>query len=157
MRQDCKFFESRSYANGDTVRKCDLDLAPEAPWRCPDDCPAYTRRMADVNWAHGTLVTPETPPEPKSLGEDDSIAALLDAAEDIINDAVPSAIADLEEERQKRAKKGPRPSAKSRKSKLGKQKFGTQKPAKKPKKQKPLKNNGEGLGERMRRRYREGQ
>ncbi|MGZ0220913.1 MAG: hypothetical protein ACKVIY_18085 [Acidimicrobiales bacterium] len=157
MRQDCKFFESRSYANGDTVRKCDLDLAPEAPWRCPDDCPAYTRRMADVNWAHGTLVTPETPPEPKSLGEDDSIAALLDAAEDIINDAVPSAIADLEEERRKRDKKGPRHSGKSKKSKLGKQKFGTQKPAKKPKKQKPLKNNGEGLGERMRRRYREGQ
>ena len=157
MRQDCKFFESRSYANGDTVRKCDLDLAPEAPWRCPDDCPAYTRRLADVNWAHGTLVTPETPPEPKSLGEDDSIAALLDAAEDIINDAVPSAIADLEEERRKRDKKGPRHSGKSKKSKLGKQKFGTQKPAKKPKKQKPLKNNGEGLGERMRRRYREGQ
>jgi hypothetical protein len=157
MRQDCKFFESRSYANGDTVRKCGLDLAPEAPWRCPDDCPAYTRRLADVNWAHGTLVTPETPPEPKSLGEDDSIAALLDAAEDIINDAVPSAIADLEEERRKRDKKGPRHSGKSKKSKLGKQKFGTQKPAKKPKKQKPLKNNGEGLGERMRRRYREGQ
>ena len=61
MRQDCKYFESRTYANGDTVRKCDLDLAPEAPWRCPDDCPKYTRRMADVNWAHGSLVTPETP------------------------------------------------------------------------------------------------
>ena len=95
MRQDCKYFESRTYANGDTVRKCDLDLAPEAPWRCPDDCPKYTRRMADVNWAHGSLVTPETPDEPASLGEDDSIAALLDAAEDIINDAVPGTIADL--------------------------------------------------------------
>ena len=106
MRQDCKYFESRTYANGDTVRKCDLDLAPEAPWRCPDDCPKYTRRMADVNWAHGSLVTPETPDEPASLGEDDSIAALLDAAEDIINDAAPSVLADLEKERQKRAKKG---------------------------------------------------
>ena len=60
MRQDCKYFESRTYANGDTVRKCDLDLAPEAPWRCPDDCPKYTRRMADVNWSYGSLVTPET-------------------------------------------------------------------------------------------------
>ena len=102
MRQDCKFFESRTYPNGDTVRKCDLDLAPEAPWRCPDDCPKYTRRMADVNWSHGTLVTPETPQEPASLGEDDSIAALLDAAEDIINEAVPGAVADLEAERAKR-------------------------------------------------------
>ena len=30
MRTECKNFESRSYPNGDTVRKCDLDLAPEA-------------------------------------------------------------------------------------------------------------------------------
>ena len=164
MRQDCKFFESRTYANGDTVRKCDLDLAPEAPWRCPDDCPAYTRRMADVNWAHGTLVTPETPPEPKGLGEDDSIAALLDAAEDIINDAVPSTIADLEEERRKRDKKGLRLPGRGGKSKPGKDnpatsKSGKAKPGKlkKPGKQKPPKNNGESLGERMRRRYREGQ
>src|SRR3546814_15216072 len=29
MRQDCKHFESRTYRNGETVRKCDLDLAPE--------------------------------------------------------------------------------------------------------------------------------
>lgn len=87
MRQDCKYFESRTYPNGDTVRKCDLDLAPEAPWRCPEDCTKYTRRLADVNWSYGTLVTPETPPEPASLGSDDSIAALLDSAEDIVNAA----------------------------------------------------------------------
>ena len=102
MRQDCKYFESRSYPNGDTVRKCDLDLAPEAPWRCPEDCPSYTRRMVDVNWSHGTLVTPATPDEPASLGEDDSIAALLDAAEDIVNEAGPRVMADLEREASKR-------------------------------------------------------
>ena len=102
MRQDCKYFESRSYPNGDTVRKCDLDLAPEAPWRCPDDCPSYTRRMVDVNWSHGTLATPATPEEPASLGEDDSIAALLDAAEEIVNEAGPRVMADLERESSKR-------------------------------------------------------
>ncbi len=99
MRQDCKFFESRTYPNGETVRKCDLDLAPEAPWRCPEDCSSFVRRMADVNWAHGTLVTPPTPDEPESLGEDGSIAALLDAAEDIVNDAAPDVLADLDRER----------------------------------------------------------
>lgn len=96
MRQDCKFFESRTYANGETVRKCDLDLAPEAPWRCPDGCAAYQRRLADVNWQHGTLVTPPTPPEPPGLGEDPSIAALLDEAEDIVNAAAPRVRAELE-------------------------------------------------------------
>jgi hypothetical protein len=95
MRQDCKYFESRTYANGETVRKCDLDLAPEAPWRCPDDCPAYTRRLADVNWSHGTLVTPPTPEEPKGEG----IAELLDAAEDIVNAAGPRLLAEVEAER----------------------------------------------------------
>jgi hypothetical protein len=99
MRQDCKFFESRTYPNGETVRKCDLDLAPEAPWRCPDDCQAYTKRMADVNWSHGSLITPPTPEEPPGLGEDDSIAALLDEAEDIVNEAVPGAMADVERQR----------------------------------------------------------
>ncbi len=108
MRQDCKYFESRTYPSGDTVRKCDLDLAPEAPWRCPEDCPKYERRMADVNWSHGTLITPKTPDEPASLGEDDSIAALLDAAEDIVNAAGPSIKAEVQAEREAASRKGGR-------------------------------------------------
>ena len=68
MREGCKFFESRTYPNGDAVRKCDLDLAPEAPWRCPDPCSAYQPRLADVNWSHGSLVTPPPPPEPEGIG-----------------------------------------------------------------------------------------
>ena len=99
MRQDCKYYESRTYPNGETVRKCDLDLAPEAPWRCPDDCPKYTRRRADVAWDYGTLVTPPTAEEPPGLGDDDSIAALLDEAEDIVNAAGPDILADLQAER----------------------------------------------------------
>lgn len=86
MRTECKNFESRSYPNGDTVRKCNLDLAPDAPWRCPDQCPRYERRLADVAWTHGSLVIPPTPPEPANL-DDGSVAALLDAAEDVINAA----------------------------------------------------------------------
>ncbi len=117
MREDCKHFESRSYPNGDTVRKCNLDLAPEAPWRCPDDCPSFTKRRLDVNWSHGSIVTPETPDEPVGLGDDDSIAALLDAAEDIINEAGPRVMADLDAEKAKkerwRLKRGGRAGGKS--------------------------------------------
>ena len=103
MRQDCKYFESRTYRNGETVRKCDLDLAPEAPWRCPNPCAAYAPRLADVNWSHGSLVTPPTPEEPVGEG----IAELLDAAEEIVNSAAPSALADVRAERE-RAAAGPR-------------------------------------------------
>jgi hypothetical protein len=86
MRTECKNFESRTYPNGDTVRKCNLDLAPDAPWRCPDNCPKYERRLADLAWTHGSLVAPPTPPEPPGI-DDGSAAALLDAAEDILNAA----------------------------------------------------------------------
>ena len=107
MRQDCKFFESRTYRNGETVRKCDLDLAPEAPWRCPDACEAYQPRLADVNWSHGSLVTPATPEEPPGLDERGAdIAALLDAAEDVVNAAGPSIVAEVEAERARSSRRG---------------------------------------------------
>ncbi len=101
MRQDCKNFESRTYRNGETVRKCNLDLAPHAPWRCPEDCPKYEKRLADVNWSYGTLVTPPTPPEPPRL--DASVAALLDEAEDVLNSAGPQIKAEVEAEQKRSA------------------------------------------------------
>jgi hypothetical protein len=99
MREECKNFESRSYENGETVRKCNIDLAPEAPWRCPDPCSGYEPRLADVNWKHGTLITPPTPDEPDAEG----IAELLDAAEDIVNDAGPRIRAEVDAERSRSA------------------------------------------------------
>ena len=100
MRQDCKYYETRTYANGETVRKCDLDLAPEAPWRCPADCPKYTKRLADVNWSHGTLVTPPTPDEPLDALDrnDGSVAAVLDEAEDYLNSIGAQVLADVHAE-----------------------------------------------------------
>jgi len=103
MRQDCKHFQSRAYPSGDTMRKCALDLAPQAPWNCPEVCDAYEPRMADVNWRHGSLVTPPTPDPPASVGEDESIAALLDEAEDIINSAGPDIRAEVDLQRKKEA------------------------------------------------------
>jgi hypothetical protein len=99
MRTECKNFESRTYPNGDTVRKCNLDLAPDAPWRCPDNCPKFERRLADVAWTHGSLVVPPTPPEPAGL-DDGTAAALLDEAEDILNAAGSRIMAEVEQERE---------------------------------------------------------
>ena len=105
MRMECKHYESRTYRNGETVRKCDLDLAPEAPWRCPDDCPKYERRLADVAWSYGTMVAPPTPDEPPGVGEGEGVGALLDHVEDIVNAAVPEALAEMEAE-QRRSQRG---------------------------------------------------
>lgn len=95
MRVDCKHYETRTYANGETVRKCNLDLAPEAPWRCPANCASFAARLADVNWQHGTLITPPSPPEPPGL-DDGSAAALLDEAEDVVNAALPDVLAEMQ-------------------------------------------------------------
>jgi len=95
MRQECKNFESRTYANGETVRKCNLDLAPDAPWRCPENCKGYERRLADAAWAYGSLVTPPTPTEPPGL-DDGSAAAVLDEAEDYINEIGKQVMAEMQ-------------------------------------------------------------
>lgn len=94
MRQECRHYESRTYPNGETVRKCNLDLAPDAPWRCPAECASFERRLADVAWEHGSLITPPTPEEPPGI-DDGSAAALLDEAENIVNAALPVALSEL--------------------------------------------------------------
>ena len=87
MREECKNYQSRTYANGEVARLCILDLAPEAPWRCPENCASYVRRLADAGWTHGSLVEPAIEDEP----EGENVAQLLDEAEDIVNAVVASA------------------------------------------------------------------
>jgi hypothetical protein len=96
MREECVHFQSRTYASGEAARFCRLDLAPEAPWRCPENCPSFRPRMADVGWVHGSLVEPAIEDEPAGSGED--IAALLDSAEDIVNDVAPGVLDEVRAE-----------------------------------------------------------
>ena len=93
MRVDCKYYESRTYGSGEVVRKCRIDLAPEAPWRCPDDCVGYERRMIDAGWQVGSLEKGYDVPEPEPEGDD--IAALLDEAEEIVNAAAPDILSEF--------------------------------------------------------------
>ena len=86
MREECKHFQSRTYPSGEVARFCVLDLAPEAPWRCPEDCPRYEVRRADVGWTHGSLVEPAIEEEPDEPATE--VATLLDEAEDIVNAVV---------------------------------------------------------------------
>jgi len=99
MRQDCKFYASRILGSGDTMRTCELDLAPEAPWRCPADCAGFEPRLADVGWQRGSLAAPRPPAEPPGLDErGDEIAALLDEAEAIVSGAASMARSEAEQE-----------------------------------------------------------
>jgi hypothetical protein len=97
MREDCRNYESRTYTSGEVVRMCRLDLAPDAPWRCPDDCPKYARRTFDAGWTVAPLTPKPTPPEPPDLA--DGAAELLNAAEDIINSIGPDVLESVKRQR----------------------------------------------------------
>jgi hypothetical protein len=109
MLEHCKNFQSRTYGSGEVARFCVLDLAPEAPWRCPENCPKYERRMADVGWNLGGLVRPRVPEEPEMIELNDDAAALLDHAEDILNAAGPEIVADVQRQRDREAPRAGRP------------------------------------------------
>jgi hypothetical protein len=103
MREECKHFQSRTYASGEVARFCVLDLAPEAPWRCPTDCGSYERRLADAGWVHGSLVEPPLEDEPESPGSD--VAGLLADAEAVVNSVARDVLADVREDDAKRERK----------------------------------------------------
>jgi hypothetical protein len=103
MREDCKHFQSRTYASGEIARFCVLDLAPEAPWRCPENCPSYERRVADVTWTHGSLVA--SPPEEEPDEPAEEVSELLDEAESVVNAVTSEELSEVEEE-EERAQRG---------------------------------------------------
>jgi hypothetical protein len=85
MREDCRHFESRAYPGGEVARFCVLDLAPEAPWKCPDACPRYEHSLIDGTFVAAPLDRPAVEDEPDESPDD--IEAVLDDAESIVTNA----------------------------------------------------------------------
>lgn len=97
MREDCRHFQSRTYDTGEVARFCVLNLAPEAPWRCPDDCPKYQPDLIDGTFVVGSLVRPPVEDEPDEPAAD--VAALLDEADRVVTAAGPEILREVEAER----------------------------------------------------------
>jgi hypothetical protein len=93
MRENCRYFESREYDDGETARFCSLDLAPEAPWRCPAECPRFEPSVNDGTFETSSLERRTVEDEPD--GDPDDIADLLRDAETIVTEAEPEVIAEL--------------------------------------------------------------
>jgi hypothetical protein len=100
MREDCRHFQSRTYETGEVARFCTLNLAPEAPWRCPEECASYQRDIIDGSFVVGSLVRPPVEPEPDDPPED--IAELLAEADAVVTAAGPEILAEIEAERSSR-------------------------------------------------------
>jgi hypothetical protein len=95
MREDCKFFQRRSYRSGDVASFCALGLAPEAPWRCPEGCRRYEARVGEPSRS--------SPPADDGPDLHPHVAELLGSAEEIIGALAPELAA--EEERRARARR----------------------------------------------------
>jgi hypothetical protein len=95
MREDCKFFQRRSYRSGDVASFCALGLAPEAPWRCPEGCRRYEAQVGET--------ARSSPPADAGPDLHPHVAELLGSAEEIIGALAPELAA--EEERRARARR----------------------------------------------------
>jgi hypothetical protein len=97
MREDCRHFQSRTYNTGEVARLCVLNLAPEAPWRCPENCSRYEPDRARAQFVEGGLHLPQVEDEPDDEPAD--IVAILDEADAIVTAAGPQILAEVEAER----------------------------------------------------------
>jgi hypothetical protein len=98
MNEDCIHFQSRTYDDGEVARLCVLNLAPEAPWRCPENCPKYEKDVLVGRMVTGSLVRPPVEDEPDDPPGD--IAGILDEADAIVTAAGPEILAEVESERE---------------------------------------------------------
>ena len=97
MREDCRHFESRTYPGGEVARFCQLDLAPEAPWKCPDGCSRYEHSLIDGTFVAAPLTRPVVEDEPDESPDD--IEAVLDEAEAIVTGAEYDVVREVEQTR----------------------------------------------------------
>ncbi len=104
MREECKHFQSRTYASGEVARFCILGNAPDQPWACPENCVTYEPRLADVGWSHGTLVDRGVEPMPAGSSEDRR--EVLDSAQEIVNAVAPEMFAERRAELAQNDRKG---------------------------------------------------
>jgi hypothetical protein len=58
----------------------------------------------DAGWTYGSMVSPPTPPEPPGL-DDGSAAAILDEAEDFVNEIGPQVMSESGMDRKPRKKR----------------------------------------------------
>jgi hypothetical protein len=103
MRRDCTHYRSRTFPNGESVSSCELDLAPDAPWRCPENCPAYEKRQVErVGWEGVHHADPEPADEPPNL---EGAASVLSETEAILNMIGPRVSKQMESKRRKQERK----------------------------------------------------
>jgi len=100
MRENCRHYESREYDDQETARFCLLDLAPEAPWRCPENCPKFEVSVNDGSFETGSLEHTAVEDEPDD--DVDDIIGVLRDAEQIVEQAEPGVIAEFDQARSPR-------------------------------------------------------
>lgn len=112
MRESCKYFQRRTYASGDGAQFCALGLAPEAPWRCPDHCPRFTRRPERLAMEFPSEPAAPAAPPSGAAGQPTvepalhpDAVVLLSSAEEIISAVGPEIQAEQRRQRLEQARR----------------------------------------------------
>jgi hypothetical protein len=92
MRKDCRHYFKRTAANStEIVEGCSLNAAPDAPQRCPKNCPYFEkRRLSTTGFVYGSLAPePAQDDEPATdSSEDEKVLDTVKALFDEIGDQV---------------------------------------------------------------------
>lgn len=95
MRTDCRHYSRRTGAGGEVTEACGVGAAPDAPLRCPVDCPQFERRkLSTVAFEYGSLTDARTGPADVSgpgdvdAGDEALFAELRGVLDGVADDAV---------------------------------------------------------------------
>ncbi len=106
MRKNCKHYFRRTITSGGVVEACAIDVAPDAPERCPQSCPMFEKRnLSTAGFVYGSLapkIEDGTSAEPDT-GE----MAVLDDLREFV-DGIGGDIVREEEAKRKKKKRKPR-------------------------------------------------
>ena len=103
MRTDCRHYVRRTSNSDEVVEACRIDAAPEAPYKCPENCAFFEKvRVSRAGWTVGSLGAPEPtanrPPPPEAEDLFSSLESEFD----------PTTVARIEEQERRRARAGGR-------------------------------------------------
>ena len=100
MRTDCRHYKRRTSAAREVVEGCRLDAAPDAPYRCPENCPLFEEvKVSRAGWQVGSLGTPEPTANVQPVTRDDD--GLFDTLE---SEFSPDLVAEIEDQERRRGK-----------------------------------------------------
>ncbi len=95
MRSDCRHYFVRTLPNGERQEGCAINAAPEAPLRCPVDCPYFEKRgLSKAGFVYGSLVPKGVEPQESQTSTDPDDESALEELRSLMDDIGPQVVSE---------------------------------------------------------------